>query len=181
MIDVTDSEEETEEVKPHFEGLKLIDYRERVEGILNKIFNESPVLQSIKQGKPVNEEDIKMLSEKVILHDPQLNMDDLLEYFPNKAGRLDLAIRQIIGLDAEAVNKHFMAFVQKYPSLNAHQIRFLEMIKNHISIYGTLEVEQLYDSPFTSIHSDGVDGLFPEEKHVDDLMNLIEQVDELAF
>ncbi|MFC1765494.1 DEAD/DEAH box helicase family protein [Planctomycetota bacterium] len=180
-IDVTDSGEKTEEIKPRFEGLDLAAYRHRVESVLNAIFDETPVLQKIKQGQPVSETEIAELSEKVILRDPQVSLDDLLEYFPNKAKRLDLAIRQIIGLDAEAVDSHFSAFVQANPSLNSHQIRFLEMIKKHIATYGKLEIEQLYDSPFTAIHNDGIDGIFPVEEQVDALMDLIEKANELAL
>jgi type I restriction enzyme R subunit len=180
-IDVSDGDEEFEEIKPRFEGLDLAAYRHRVESVLNEIFDETPVLKKIKQGQPVSEMEIAELSEKVILRDPQLSLQDLLEYFPNKAKRLDLAIRQIIGLDAKAVDKHFSAFVQANPSLNSHQIRFLEMIKKHIATYGKLEIEQLYDSPFTAIHNDGIDGIFPQEEQADALMDLIEQVNELAL
>jgi type I restriction enzyme R subunit len=181
VIDVLDSDEETEEIKPRFEGLDLAAYRHRVESVLKDILEESPVLKKIKAGLPVSDEEIADLSEKVILRDPQLSINDLLEYFPNKAGRLDHAIRQIIGLDAGAVNNHFTKFVQKYPSLNSFQIRFLEMIKRHIATFGKLEIEQLYGAPFTTIHSEGIDGIFPEVEQADALMDLIEQVNKLAL
>jgi type I restriction enzyme, R subunit len=180
-IDVSDGEVEYEEIKPRFEGLDLAAYRHRVESLLNEIFDDTPVLNKIKQGLPVSEIEIAELSEKVILRDPQLSLEDLLKYFPNKAKRLDLAIRQIIGLDAKAVDKHFSTFVQANPSLNSHQIRFLEMIKKHISTYGKLEIEQLYDSPFTAIHNDGIDGIFPQEEQADALMKLIDEVNELTL
>lgn len=181
VIDVLDSDEETEEIKPRFEGLDLAAYRHRVESVLKEIFEDSTVLKKIKAGLPVSDEEIADLSEKVVLRDPQLSINDLLEYFPNKAGRLDHAIRQIIGLDAGAVNNHFTKFVQKYPSLNSFQIRFLEMIKRHIATFGKLEIEQLYGAPFTTIHSEGIDGIFPEVEQADALMDLIEQVNKLAL
>ena len=56
------------------------------------------------------------------------------------AGQLDLAIRSIIGLDAGAVHQQFTAFVQKHPALNSAQIRFLDMLQNHIAKYGAIEV-----------------------------------------
>ncbi len=180
-IDIQDGEEKTDIVKPYFAGLELAAYRHRVETVFKEIFDETPALQKIKQGKPVSPEEITFLSEQVILCDPQLSLEDLLDHFPNKAKRLDLAIRQIIGLDAKAVDKHFSTFVQENPSLNSHQIRFLEMIKKHITSYGKLEIELLYDAPFTTIHNDGVDGIFPEEEQAEALIGLIEQVNELAL
>lgn len=179
-IDVTDMDEEAEEQIVRLEGLDFAAYRQRVQGILNELFEESPALQKIKARQPVAEEELRDLAEKVLLRDPNLKVSDLLAHFPNEANRLDLAIRQVIGLDGEAVNRHFTTFAQKYPSLNSHQIRFLELIKKHIATYGALQLERLYDQPFTQIHSEGVDGVFTDESQVDDLLTLITQINELA-
>lgn len=179
-IDVTDTDEEFEEHIVKLEGLDLAAYRKRVKGLFDELFNESTALQKIKAGLPANQEEITDLVDKVMLRDPDLKVDDLLYHFPNDAERLDLAIRQVIGLDAETVNAHFTDFVQRYPSLSSHQIRFLEMIKQHIANYGALTVEKLYEDPFTQFDSEGVDGVFPDEEQADALLVLIDQINELA-
>ncbi|MDT8389645.1 MAG: N-6 DNA methylase [Lentisphaeria bacterium] len=138
-IDVTDSGEETGDMPVKLEGLELAAYRHRVEHALKKVFDTSPVLQRIKAGKPVDDDDIQPLINAINATDPTLRMDDILIYFPNPANRLDLAIRQIIGLDAEAVNAHFTEFLKKYPGLTSHQMRFLALIQKHIINLGARE------------------------------------------
>ena len=53
-----------------------------------------------RQGQPVSEADLEALSSLVLTQDPMLDLHDLVEYYPDCAGQLDLAIRSIIGLDA---------------------------------------------------------------------------------
>lgn len=180
-IDVTDIDEQRQQEIVRLEGLDLAAYRHRVEHILRELFDESPVLQKIKAGQAVDESEITPLIEKVMLRDPNLNVEELLMHFPNKANRLDLAIRQIIGLDAEAVDRHFTRFVQRYPSLSSHQIRFLALIQKHIVNYGKLEIEKLYEEPFTQVHIEGVDGVFTNQEQIGDLLDLITEVNELAM
>lgn len=179
-IDVTDIDEQSKHEVVKLEGLDLAAYRHRVEHILRALFDESPVLQRIKAGQPVDESEMLPLIEKVLLRDPSLNVADLLTYFPNKAHRLDLAIRQIIGLDAEAVNRHFTRFLQKYPGLSSHQMRFLALIQRHIVNYGRLEISKLYEEPFTQLHIEGVDGVFTRDEQIDDLLDLIDTINEIA-
>jgi type I restriction enzyme R subunit len=166
--------------KPKLEGLALAHYRNRVEGVLRSLMEESAALKKIRAGLPVSHDDLEELTNEVLLHDPDLHLEELLVHYPNKAKRIDLAIRQIIGLDAAKVDEHFRAFVQKYPALNSNQIRFLELLKAHVARYGAIELEKLWDAPFTSIHGSGVDGVFTNSTQVDDLLNLLSQLNEQA-
>ncbi len=79
-------------------------------------------------------------------------------------------------MDAHAVHARFSEFVQAHPSLASHQIKFLDLLQNHIAKYGSIEIAQLYEQPFTTLHSDGPDGLF-EEPLVDELMAIIGSFD----
>ena len=77
------------------------------------------------------------------------------------------------------MNTHFQAFVAKYPTLTAHQLRFLALLKGHVATYGSIDIEKLYESPFTDINSAGPDGVFPEAQ-VDDLIELILSLNKAA-
>lgn len=155
------------------EGLQLAAYRNRVEKVLRDLFETNETLQRIKRGQPVSKTDLETLTSLVLTQDPMLNLHDLVEYYPDCAGQLDLAIRSVIGLDAEAVHERFTRFVQQ-SNLNAAQIRFLDLLQNHIAKYGSIEVARLYDPPFTSLHTDSIDGLFPDEAQVDGILQIIE-------
>lgn len=175
LIDVREDPGEYSVHNVKLEGLDLAAYRHRVEAVLEAIFDQSPALHKIKAGEPVSEQDLQELVSAVLLHDPDLNVEDLLVHFPNKAKRLDLAIRQVIGMDARKVDEVFTQFVRKYQQLNAHQIRFLELLKGYIAEYGAINLGKLYDAPFTTIDSNGFDGVFTEEKQAEDLLAILHQ------
>lgn len=162
--------------KPTLEGIDLVHYRNRVQSVLVSLIENSTALRKIREGQAVTPDDLEELTHEVLIHDPDLHLEELLQHFPNKARRLDLAIRQIIGLEAAKVDEHFRAFVHKYPELNANQIRFLELLKSYVARYGAIELDKLWDPPFTTIHSNGVEGIFTESEQVDDLLALLNEI-----
>jgi type I restriction enzyme R subunit len=131
--------------------------------VLTELFATNPTLQKIKAGQAVSDADLQALVSLVLTQDPDLNLADLAEYYPETAGHLDVAIRGIIGLDAREVEARFVQFVEKHRPLNSQQVKFLDLLKDHIRKYGSIEVGDLYEPPFTLFHSDGLDGVFEEE------------------
>ena len=59
-------------------------------------------------------------------------------------------------------------------------MRFLELIKNYLSKYGTIEPEKLWEKPFTTVSAEGLDGVFPQGKQIEDLVGLIHEINEAA-
>jgi type I restriction enzyme R subunit len=175
VIDVAEdrSKIETERHIPKLEGLQLAAYRHRVEQVLLDLMDESIALQKIKRGQPVSERDLEELCALVLAQDPSLNLRDLEVHFPELADHLDLAIRGIIGLQPEAVDVRFHDFVHRHPELNSKQIRFLSLLKNHLTKFGSIEVERLYEPPFTAIDGGGLDGVFTNEEQINELLTII--------
>lgn len=165
---------------PKLAGLQLAAYRNRVESVLRELLEKSDALKKIRAGQPVAARDLDALVSEVLIMDPDLNLVELLVHYPNKSRSLALAIRQIIGLDAAKVDQHFRAFVQKYPTLNSNQIRFLELLKGCIARYGVIEPETLWESPFTTLHVEGIDGVFTDSAQIDDLLGLLTELNQAA-
>jgi type I restriction enzyme R subunit len=140
--------------------------------LLRKLFDENEVLQRIKAGELVSEDDLRSLVSLVLTQEPDLDLSNLMDYYPETAGHLDIAIRSIIGLDPETVKDRFSAFVRKHTKLNSMQLRFLQLLQNHIAKYGSIEIERLYEAPFTTLSADGVDGIFAEDQ-INDLIAII--------
>ncbi|MFX6888164.1 type I restriction-modification enzyme R subunit C-terminal domain-containing protein, partial [Acinetobacter baumannii] len=65
------------------------------------------------------------------------------------------------GLDRQAVQEAFSKYLQG-TTYNDKQIRFVEMIIEHLTVRGTLEASQLYEPPFNQIHYEGIDGVFAD-------------------
>lgn len=162
------------EYKPKDKDLGFAQYRQRVEQVLNELFAGNETLNKIKAGQPVAEQDLGSLVSLVLTQHPDLNLKELTEYYPETAGHLDLAIRNIIGLDAQAVATRFEQFVQKHPTMNSRQIKFLDLLKNHVARYGSIELGRLYEDPFTVLDADGPDGLFEDESQLNELLGIVE-------
>jgi type I restriction enzyme R subunit len=178
VIDVTEDDSliEQRNYPVRLEGLDLAAYRARVEGVLRELFESNPTLQRIARGESVDKNDLQALTSLVLTQDGELDLNDLIDYYPESAGRLDQAIRRIIGRDAEQVAQVFSTFVQTH-NLNSQQIAFLRLLQNYIARYGSIELERLYEDPFTTIHADGLDGVFADEPMAEELLTLIQGFD----
>ncbi|MBI9083883.1 MAG: DEAD/DEAH box helicase family protein [Desulfobacterales bacterium] len=174
FIDIHDGEEKYQRLPTKLKFSDMPGFRKQVQEALLKVFDENPTLQKIKEGQPVSDADLNALTSLVLTRNPNVDQEILREFFEETAGPLDHAIRGIIGMDAEAVNRHFSAFAARYPSLTAGQVSFLNLLKNHISRYGSIRVGQLYEAPFTTLHSDGLDGVFSDERMVDALLAILD-------
>ena len=153
-------------------------YRLRVEGVLTELFKTNTTLQKIRAAEPVSPQDVSELVSLVLLQHPGIDLRLLHQYFPH-AKRLELAIRRIVGLAPEVVNEHFTSFIQLHKELTASQIKFLDMLKNHIVKHGGIEKEKLYDAPFTLLDSSGIVGVFDEELLINELFDIVDAINEV--
>ena len=172
-IDVTDG---GIVLKRHTANIKSVDmqlYRQMVEETLEKLFDTSLVLQKIRRAEPVTQRDISSLISLVLTQNPDVNLETLKEFYPDAVLPLDFIIRTIVGMEPEAVEKRFAAFAQKFTD-NSKQTHFLRLLKNHIRRYGTINMEKLYEPPFTGIDSNGLDGVFEDDRQINELVRIIE-------
>ncbi len=156
------------EVKWRETNIKSVDfklYRQQVQGILEPLFTSNPVLMKIRRGEAVQAKELDELAKLVLVQNPNVDIRVLKEFYPEASAGLDQILRTLIGMDSQAVAEKFAGFAAQY-NLNSQQIRFLDMLKNHIRDYGTIEMAQLFDQPFTRIHGEGVTGLFPDMNQV---------------
>ncbi len=164
IIDVKEDEADVERRKhkvrlDKLDDLEMVAYRNRVNNVLQAIIDQNDTLRKIRIGEPVTENDLEDLCSLVLTQEPGLDLHDLMDYF-KQAESLDQAIREIIGMDADAVHERFTKFVQAHPNLASHQIKFLDLLQNHIAKFGSIKTDDLYEPPFTTLHSDSLDGLF---------------------
>ena len=173
VLDIKEEDElvERDEYQPKIEAIQMAAYRERVNKALTGLIDSNETLQRIKAGKAVAEEELTALTSMVLTQYPGLDLNDLLDYYPEVAGHLDLAIRSIIGLDGAAVNDQFCEFVQNH-NLTSTQIKFLDLLQNHIARYGTIEIDRLYEAPFTTFDSNGIEGVFNDQE-IDDILEIL--------
>lgn len=173
VFDVTDDEFEAAPYIPRLEGLDLVEYKRRVEAVLREHFAENATLKRIRAGKAVRDEELEELVVLVLRIDDKANIRHLTGHDPETRRSLLTVFRGLVGLDAEAVEKAFTHFVAKHPRLTSQQLRFLQLLQNHIAQNGGIEIDRLYEPPFTTIHAESVDGIFPSPEDVDELLAIL--------
>lgn len=173
VYDVTDTDLATEEYIPRLEGLDLLEYRRRVGSVLEKHFADHPVLRRIQSGEPVQETELEELVRLVLQVDDKANVKHLAGRDPETKRSLLAVFRGLVGIDPAAVERAFTAFSHRHPQLSTQQLRFLRLLKNHIAQNGGIEIERLYEPPFTTVHAESLDGVFTEPGDVEELLAIL--------
>ncbi|MFL1809310.1 DEAD/DEAH box helicase family protein [Plesiomonas shigelloides] len=169
----------TYEIKDRPTHIVTVDYqifRQEVERTLSPLFATDPVLAKIRKGQSVTEAELTQLNALVHIQNPNLDLHTLKAFFPDSGASLDQLLRTLIGMDENGVEQAFTAFVQQHHThLNSRQQRFISLLKSHLCKFGTIKVAELYDQPFTGVHTDGLDGVFTNPAQADALVALVKQ------
>lgn len=87
-------------------------------------------------------------------------------------------VRSIVGLDLASARAVFSAFINK-PAMNAQQIRFMDLFIQDLTTNGVIEVDKLFEPPFTEISTEGLLGVFSLDEAME-LESLIGEVNRFA-
>jgi type I restriction enzyme R subunit len=132
--------------------------REKALMFLRKHEND-PAVHKLRFNEPLTNEDLVALEEIFIAEG---STPEEIEAAKKDGSGLGLFARSLVGLDREAAKSALSDFV-KGKTLTANQIEFVNLIINHLSSRGWIELAKLYTSPFTDIHPHGIEGLFDEQ------------------
>ncbi len=141
----------------------LISYKTRVQKIIRENA-DNPVIKKIHLGEQLTSDDIEQLEEILFEEVPEEERDLYKQMFKEK-GDLALLVRQVTGLDANSAKKAFAKFLDDR-NLNADQITFINYIIDYVIDKGVMDLNQLFEQPFTDIHFKGLDGVFPDKDAV---------------
>jgi type I restriction enzyme R subunit len=173
VFDVTDDGHIAEAYIPRLEGLDLVEYRSRVERVLKEHFANNVLLQRVREGKAVQEHELEELATLVLQVDDRANVKYLAGHDPETRRSLLTVFRGLVGLTVAAVEQAFTGFVHNHPRLTSQQLRFLQVLQNYIAQNGGIEIDRLYDPPFTTIHAESVDGIFTNSSDIDELLAIL--------
>lgn len=177
LVTRLDVREDESEYRVHVRAtnIKSVDFgifRKAVQYALEPLFETDPVLQKVRRGEVITPEELDKLNSLLHTRNPDVDLSTLREFFPDTAIPVTLILRSIVGLDHEAVEAKFTAFAQVHP-LNSQQLRFLALLKEHIRQFGAIATSQLFEAPFTTIHAEGLGGVFPNEQQLDEVVRLV--------
>lgn len=144
-------------------------YRYNLERFLNKISNENIVLQKIKKGHKITEQDLEALVSIVLEQNPHFSLTQLEKLYPDKANDIDLLIRSIIGVDEEEIEKRINNFIKHHTTITPIQMKCLTLVKNQLKANRYIKVGCLYEQPFSRLGYD----IFTEEE-IEELMQALD-------
>ena len=119
------------------------------------------VLHRLRQGKPLTPTDLSEL-EKMLLDAGVGGPDDIARARETSRG-FGRFVRSLVGLDRAAVNEAFSGFLVA-GTASASQIEFVNMIVEHLTDQGTMDVALLYEPPFIDIAPTGPEPIFGTDK-----------------
>ena len=121
-------------------------------------------LARLRQGRPLTQTDLDELQRLFADADIASSADfDRIRALPN----LPEFIRSLVGLERAAAQAAFNGALAG-KTLSAQQIRFVEMIVDHLTATGRMEPDLLYKPPFTDTAPNGVSDVFgaTEASHI---------------
>ncbi len=134
-------------------------------------------IHKLRFNKPVTPTDITEL-ERILFESSNLGDKVTFEKAYGPQPSLGLFIRKIVGLDRKATEELFADYL-KNTLFNSNQITFVTHIIDHLTQNGEMSESLLWEPPFTDYHSEGIDGVFKDEK-VDEIINLIRTINKNA-
>ncbi len=166
-LDLKDLTKDKEYIKfgPEHERATIQKYREKVKALIMKLEAENEILQKIKIGESICEEEIDELANILLKYDPYPTHENLQKaYDARKVKFLDL-IKYIMGIGglvtfSEKVSEAFAEFIAEHNTLTAKQIQFIQTLQTFITENGELTKKDLVREPFTKLHANGFLGLF---------------------
>jgi len=181
-IDLKDlvAEKEYVEFGPQHERITVNKYRELIEKYIHELEHNNPVIQKLKSGIELTEDEVKEISLLLQSKEPYITEDLLKKIYDNKQAKFIQFIKHILGLEklenyAETVTKLFNSFIADHNTFTEKQIQFLLTLKTFILQTGKVEKIDLVNAPFTQLHPQGIRGIFTQ-KEIEEILKLTEKL-----
>ena len=150
-------------------------YTKRVERFLRENKNQITIYK-LSKNEPITSAELEQL-EFILFQEKEFGRkDDFEQHYGAKP--LGKFIRSIIGLEVDAANEAFAAFIQA-GNLSADQMTFIQNIISYLTKNGTIERKMLFESPFTDLHDQGLSGIF-NDAEVGKIISIIDQINDNA-
>ncbi len=168
LADVVKTKEMVE-FGPQHEAVSISKYREMVEAKIADLTQRNPILQKLKSGGHISEEEARQLAATLYEENPHITESLLRKVYKHQKAHFIQFIKHILGIEIlesfdEEVSKAVQQFIQSHTYLSSRQIEFLNLLKNYIIDRGKIEKRDLVNAPFTVIHPKGIRGVFsPQE------------------
>jgi type I restriction enzyme R subunit len=179
FADVLKSKEYVE-FGPEHESLSIAQYRRLVEQKINELVASNPILQKIRDGEPVSEEEAEALARQLHDEHPHITLKLLRRVYHHQRASFIRFMRHILGIEIlesfpDTVSRSIDQFITGHPTLTSHQLQFLGLLRDFLIDRGGIEKRDLIQAPFTIIHPGGIRGVFSPSQ-ISEIVDLTERL-----
>lgn len=154
---------------PGNERMTTTAYRQNAEQIIKDLEANNLVIQKIKRGEQIADDEIKELGKLLESQKLPITEQFLRKVYDHKTATFVQFIKAILGLEKleswpETVESKFAAFIKHHNTFTSLQIQFLQTLKTFILQNRKIEKGDLIQRPFTQIDPNGIRGVFKPEQ-----------------
>lgn len=173
-------EKEFVEFGPENESVSISKYKEMVEQKINDLLLQNPILQKLKNGSVISDDDARILAKQLEDETPHITIDLLRRIYQNKRAPFLKLIRHILGLEVlenfpDTVSASIDKFIKEHTTLSTKQLEFLKLLRDFIITQGDIEKRDLISAPFTMLHPDGIRGVFSPQE-INEILELTKEL-----
>lgn len=153
----------------------LENHHERVATLIRQ-HADNLVIRKLRRNVPITAAELTLLND-ILFAESGL---ETREAFEKAVGEdpLGVFVRQILGLEAQAAQEAFGEFLNNGP-LSSAQMKFIEQIIQRFTKHGVVDRAMLFEPPFTTLHDQGVVGVFPTD--AGRIFSIVERINQNAM
>lgn len=152
-------------------GTDYLRFRAKAQAFL-RAHQDHVAINKLRMNRPLTASDLAELER--MLAESGIGAAEDIRRAAGESRGLGLFVRSLVGLDRAAAKAALAGFLDG-KALSAGQIEFVNLIVDHLTEHGVMEVAMLYESPFTDLTPRGPDGLFSPVE-LDELIRTIDAV-----
>ena len=136
-------------------GMNLAKFKDKARQFLRE-HDSHLSLQRLRRNQPLTPSDLEELGKMLVQAGGSA---EVIQQATEQSHGLGIFIRSLVGLDRETAKQAFSQFVVG-TTATASQLEFIDLIVQHLTENGVMDVDRLYESPFTDISQQGPEALF---------------------
>jgi len=162
------------------ESVSITAYKEMVEAKIAELLAQNNILQKIKEGENISEEEVTQLSTLLADESPYITIDLLRRVYHNKKAPFLRLMRHILGIETlesfpDTVSASIDQFIAEHTTLTSKQLEFLNLLREFIIQQGDIQKKDLVSMPFTTIDSKGILGVFAPNE-IEEILELTKEL-----
>jgi type I restriction enzyme R subunit len=162
------------------ESVSITAYKEMVEAKIAELLAQNSILQKIKEGESISEDEVAQLATLLADESPYITIDLLRRVYHNKKAPFLRLIRHILGIETlesfpDTVSASIDQFIAEHTTLTSKQLEFLNLLRDFIIKQGDIKKKDLVSMPFTSIDSKGILGVFAPNE-IEEILELTKEL-----